>query len=65
MFQCRFCRRFLHICRGACLLSPETFGPISDATTPFISSQGRGSKPANFAILLVFRTLKARLKISF
>ena len=29
------------------------------ATIPFISSQRRGSKPSNFAILLVFLTLKA------
>ena len=32
---------------------------------PFISSQRRGSKPSNFAILLVFLTLKTCSKINF
>ena len=44
--------------RGLFLKSPETFGPISGATNPFISTQRRGSKPSNFAILLVLLTLK-------
>ena len=44
---------------GACFSKvPKPFGPISGATIPFISSQRRGSKPSNFAILLVFFTLK-------
>ena len=38
--------------------SRELFGPISGATIPFISSQRRGSKPSNFAILFVFLTSK-------
>ena len=33
------------------------FGSISGATISFISSQRQGSKPSNFAILLVFLTL--------
>ena len=37
---------------------PKLFGPNSGATIPFISSQCRASKPSNFAILLVFLTLK-------
>ena len=37
----------------------KLFEPISGATIPSISSQRRGSKPSNFAILLVFLTLKA------
>ena len=37
---------------------PKVFGPISGATIPFLSSKRRGSKPLNFAILLVFLTLK-------
>ena len=44
---------------------PKLFGSISGATIPFISSQRRGSKPSNFAILLVFLTLKTCKKISF
>ena len=51
------------------IMSPETrpksFGPISGTTIPFISSQRRGSKPSNFAILLIFLILKACKKISF
>ena len=44
---------------GACFSkAPKPFGPISGATIPFISSQRRGSKPSNFAVLLVFLTLK-------
>ena len=44
---------------GACFSKiPKLFGPISGATIPFISSQRRGSKPSNFAILLAFLTLK-------
>jgi len=31
---------------------------LSDATIPFTSSQRRGSKPSNFAVLLVFLILK-------
>ena len=51
---------------GACLSKvPKLFGPISGATIPFISSQRRGSKPSNFAIFLVFLTLKhVKLKIN-
>ena len=37
----------------------KLFRPISGATIPFISSQRRGSKPSNFAILLVCLTLKS------
>ena len=44
---------------------PNLFGPILVATIPFISSERRGAKPSNFAVLLVFRTLKACSKISF
>ena len=44
---------------------PNLFEPISGATIPFTSSQRRGSKLSNFAILLVFLTLKTREKISF
>ena len=43
---------------------PKLFGSISGATIPVISSQRQGSKPSNFAVLLVFLTLKACLKIS-
>ena len=44
---------------GACFSNvPRLFGPISSVTIPFISSQRRGSKPSNFAILLVFLILK-------
>ena len=51
---------------GACFSKvPKLFGPISGATIPFISSQRRGSKPSNFAILLVFLTLKICSKIMF
>ena len=38
---------------------PKLFGPISGATIPFISSQRRGSKRSNFAIILVFLLLNA------
>ena len=44
---------------------PKLFGSISGATIPFISSQRRGSKPSNSAILLVFLILKTCKKISF
>ena len=44
---------------------PKLFGPISGGTIPFISSQRRGSKPSNIAILLVFLSLKTRYKIIF
>ena len=40
-------------------------GSISGATIPVISLQRQGSKPSNFAVLLVFLTLKACLKISY
>ena len=44
---------------GACFSKvSKLFGPISGATIPFISSQHRGSKPSNFAILLFFLSLK-------
>ena len=43
---------------------PKLFEPISGATIPFISSQRRGSKLSNFAILLVFPTLKKHVKRS-
>ena len=40
---------------GACFSRvPKLFRPISSATIPFISSQQRGSKPSNFATLLLF-----------
>ena len=44
---------------------PKLFGSLSVATIPFISSQRRGSKPSNFAILLIFLMLKTCKKISF
>ena len=44
---------------------PKLLGAISGATTAFISSQCRGSKPSNFAVLLVFLILKTWKKISF
>ena len=44
---------------------PKLFGPISGATIPFISSQRRGSKPSNFAILFVCLKLKICSNISF
>ena len=51
---------------GACFSKvPKLFGPISGTTIPLISSQRRGSKPSNFAILLVFLTFKPCSKISF
>ena len=44
---------------GACFSEvPNHFEPISCATIPSISSQQRGSKPSNFAILLLFLTSK-------
>ena len=51
--------------RGLSLKSPETFRSLSGATIPFISSQRRGSKPSNFALLLIFLILKTCKKISF
>ena len=39
--------------------------PISGATIPFISSQRRGSRPSNFAIVLVFLISETCKKISF
>ena len=51
---------------GACFSKvPKLFGPISGTTIPFIYSQRRGSKPSNFAILLIFLILKACKKIRF
>ena len=51
---------------GACFSKvPKLFGPISGATTAFISSQRQGSKSSNFAILLVFLIFKTCKKISF
>ena len=50
---------------GLFLKSPETFRVSSGATIPFISSQRRGSKPSNFAVLLIFLTLKTCKKIIF
>ena len=51
---------------GACFSKvPKIFGPISGTTISFISSQRRGSKPSNYAILLIFHILKACRKISF
>ena len=44
---------------------PKLFGPISGATTALISSQCRGSKPSNFAILLAFLTSKTCKRISY
>ena len=53
-------------CPGACFSKvPKLFGSLSGATIPFISSQGRGSKPSNFAILLILLILKTCKKISF
>ena len=50
---------------GACFSKVQKlFGSTSGATIPVISSQRQGSKPSNFAVLLVFLTLKACLKIS-
>ena len=50
-----------HVHPGACLSEvPKLFGSISGVTIPFISSQRRGSKPSNFAIPLVFLSLKTR-----
>ena len=44
---------------GACFSKVfKLFGPISGATIRFMSAQRRGSRPSNFAILLVFLTLK-------
>lgn len=37
---------------------PKIFGPLSGAIIPFISSQRGGSKPSNFAVRLVFLSLK-------
>ena len=53
-------------CEGDCFSKVlKLFGPNSGATIPFISSQRRGSKPPNFAILLVFLTLRTCQKIGF
>ena len=53
-------------CPGACFSKvPKLFGSLSGATIPVISLQRQGSKPSNFAVLLVFLTLKACLKISY
>ena len=54
------------LCPGARFSKvPKLFGSVSGATIPFISSQRRGSKPSNFAILLVFLILKTCQKVSF
>ena len=59
---CKLCSNY----PGACFSKvPKLFGPISGATIPFISSQHRGSRPSNFAIVLVFLMLKTCEKISF
>ena len=51
---------------GACFSKvPKLFGSLSGATIPFISSQRRGSKHSNFAILLIFLILKTCKKIIF
>ena len=44
---------------------PKLFGPISDATVPFISSQRRGSKASNLAFLFVFHTSKNDKRSAF
>ena len=44
---------------------PKLLESLSGAAIPFISSQRRGSKASNFAILLIFLTLKTFKKISF
>ena len=49
--------------RGPSLESHETFRSILGVIIP--SSQRRGSKPSNYAILLSFLTLKTCKKISF
>ena len=49
---------------GLFLKSPETFW-ANFWTIPSLASQRRGSKPSNFAILLVFVILKTCKKISF
>ena len=62
----RFKLNTLKVRPGACFSKvPKLFGPISGTTIPFISSQRRGSKPSNFAVLLIFLILKACKKISF
>ena len=54
------------LCSTACFSKfPNLFGPMSGATVPFISSQRQDSKSSNFAILLVFVTLKTCEKIYF
>ena len=56
----------LALTSGACFSKvPKLFGPISGATTSFISWQCRGSKPSNFAILLGFLISKTCKKIRF
>ena len=44
---------------------PTILRPISGATIPFKSSQRRGFKPSNFAILLGFLTLKTCWRSAF
>ena len=41
---------------------PKLLGPISGATIPFVSLEHVGSKPSNFAIVLVFHALIICLK---
>jgi len=54
------------LCSTACFSKfPNLFGPMSGATVPFISSHRQDSKSSNFAILLVFLTLKTCEKIYF
>jgi len=56
----------LVLCPGGCFSKlPQLFEPISGTTIPFISSQRRGSKPSNFAILFIFLILKTCKKITF
>ena len=50
---------------GLFLKSPETFGVSFGCHYSLISSQRRGSKPSNFAVLLIFLTLKTCKKIIF
>ena len=44
---------------------PKLFGPVSGASIPVISSQRQGSKPSNFAILLVFLTFSYFFLLSY
>ena len=60
------CCSLLHSVKYTCFSKvPKFLGPTSGATIPVISSQRRGSKPSNFAALLVFHTLQTCWKISF